>query len=363
MPMQVLTLGLMNASKRKNRRQALKISWIFYLILIFITKAPCQNSRIFSRIMFYNVENLYDTRDDPNKNDEEFLPGGLRGWSGNRMNEKILRISKVILSAGNPEPPGIIGMCEIENRYVLERLINDTPLKSFGYKIVHKESPDSRGIDVVLIYRDKFFHPLTYEYLKVTDPHDTSWSTREILHFSCISKGGDTLHVFFNHWPSRSAGVLETSSKRALAAEVLSGKIKELQKKFRDPKIIVMGDFNDQPADESIRKVLGALSYNGIKEGNSLYDLSAGWSDLPAGTHKYQSQWSVFDQVIVSGAVLNNNSGIGCSPANAGIFHPQFLLQNDKSFGGVKPFRTFSGYKYIGGFSDHLPVYLDLLKM
>jgi endonuclease/exonuclease/phosphatase family metal-dependent hydrolase len=304
---------------------------------------------------------LFDTQDNAGTNDNEFIPGGIRGWTLNRLNDKLLKISKVILNAGDHEPPGLVGLCEIETRYVLERLLNNTPLKSFGYKIIHKDSPDPRGIDVALLYREKFFSPLKYDYFRVADQDDPAWSTREILYFSCVTINRDTLHLFINHWPSRSTGVLETIDKRELAAGVLIREIRRLQHKHHNPVIVAIGDFNDQPYDRSLSKILKAGMFSGTAEPESLYNLSYDWLKLPFGTHKFQSQWSDFDQVIVSGSLLDKKSKIYCTPGNARIYNPRFLLQNDRTYGGIRPFRTYSGYKYTGGFSDHLPVYLDLL--
>jgi len=312
--------------------------------------------------MWYNVENLFDTRDDPGTNDSEYLPGGMRGWSSRRMHEKLLKIAKVILSAGYPEPPEVVGLCEIENRYVLDRLLIYTPLGAAGYKIIHKESPDGRGIDVALLYREKAIYPLKYEYYRVSDEKDPVWTTRDILYFSCIPRGIDTLHLFFNHWPSRSSGILESTSKRQLAAKTLSDKVTELKHRVHDPKIIIMGDFNDQPEDASLSSFLKAGKIHGRINPEALYNLSYGWAGNSFGTHKFQSQWSLFDQVIVSGTLLSRSSVFFCYPEDAKIHHPEFLQQYDKTYGGIKPFRAYSGYKYAGGFSDHFPVFLDVRR-
>lgn len=351
----------MNVSKRRNKPTGnFAFILIIFILIFWCFVSPGQVQVPATRIMFYNVENLFDIRDDQEKSDEEYLPGGIRGWTYRRMNEKILKISKVILYAGNPEPPALIGLCEVENRFLLEKLIKDTPLNSFGYRIIHKESPDGRGIDVALLYMEKEVSPVQYQYLQVRDEKNKGWTTREILYFSAKVGNGDTIHFFFNHWPSRSGGLLETADKRSLAAKILRNKILDLQAKFKNPLIIVMGDFNDQPSDESLYKILGAGKPGDIILDKSLYNLSFGWTGLSYGTHKFQSEWSVFDQVIVSGSVLNHSFNVFCTKEDAGILKPSFLIQNDKTYGGIKPFRTYSGYKYIGGFSDHFPVFLDI---
>jgi len=170
----------------------------------------------------------------------------------------------------------------------------------------------------------------------------------------------DTLHIFINHWPSRYSGLLETRPIRDLAAKILRQKIDELNKKFKTPKIIIMGDFNDQPNDESMVKYLHAEQLNDNIEPKTLYNLSYNWLNGRKGTLKFQSQWSVFDQIIVSGALLQPGTGFYTRPENAQIVDKPFLLEKDERNGGMRPFRTYVGFRYQGGFSDHLPVLVQL---
>ncbi len=312
------------------------------------------------RIVFYNVENLFNTRNDPETEDEEFLPGKGRNWNTFRFFNKLNRIAKVLIASGGWEPPEIIGLCEVETRRVVEQLISHTLLKEAGYKIIHKESPDERGIDVSMIYNREKFTPLKYRYLTVRDSEGRALDTREILYVFGIAKKMDTLHLFFNHWPSRYGGYLETEGLRKQAAETLRREVNRIFQQYRDPKIIITGDFNDQPSDDSLLKILHAVASNETEKKDQLINLSFPWEGRETGTVKYQSQWQVYDQVIVSANLLSGEGLLYCTRESAGIFTKRFLLKEDPVYGGYKPARTYTGYRYEGGFSDHLPVYLDL---
>ncbi|TNF43618.1 MAG: endonuclease [Bacteroidetes bacterium] len=317
-----------------------------------------QNTDKFS-ILFYNVENLFDTHDNPETEDNYFTPEGEYRWTGKRLNLKLLNISKAILSSSGWSVPDIILFCEIENREILEKLIKITPLKSYPYKIVHKDSPDHRGIDVGMIYNAERFNPIEYNYYPV-EMNGKKIETREILYVSGVVCGTDTLHVFGNHWPSRYSGFMETKSFRNAAAKLLKTKVDELYKKYKSPKIVIMGDFNDNPEDESLFEVLMAKKVEESILENHLYNLFFDSNRVNSGTMKYQSQWFIFDQIIVSGSLLTATSGISTTPENAKITALPFLFEYDEKFGGKKPFRTYYGFSYNGGFSDHLPVLLEL---
>ncbi len=337
----------------------MKISFFLLLLLCCIKTYSQKDSTEFS-ILFYNVENLFDIIDDPDTNDEEFTPGGDRHWTYKRLNQKLLNLSKVIVSAPGWNPPDVFAMCEIENRNVLELLLNETPLNNFPYKIVHKNSPDERGIDIAFVYNEQNFYPLEYSYFQLKPDKDSILKTREILYVSGIANKTDTLHLFFNHWPSRYAGLMETRNLRFNAASTLYRFIQNLNQKYSNPKIIIMGDFNDQPFDESITSGLQVLIPEDDIQPRNLVNLSSGWKTENKGTLKYQSQWYIFDQIIVSGSLLNATSGFYTSADFASISNLPFLIETDKRWGGTKPKRTYTGFSYNGGFSDHLPVLLKL---
>ncbi len=314
-----------------------------------------------ARIVFYNVENLFDTRDDSLTRDEEFLPEGDKKWTYERFHRKIVRIYQTLVALGEGEMPAVVGLCEIENRFVLERLIHDTPLNKTGYRIIHRESQDARGVDVALIYRPDLFRPDTSEWLTV--PLSSRETTREILHVAGRMWQNDTLHFYINHWPSRYGGAGSSTVKRLAAASTLAASIKEVMGQDRDAKIIVMGDFNDEPGDESmlvINKILESVDGGVAGSVVNLSDRKA--LKVSEGTIKHQGAWCIFDQILVSEALLKNPGGLVLLSERAEIFKPGFLLEPDLTYTGMKPFRTYIGPGYHNGFSDHLPVSVVIKK-
>lgn len=349
------TWGHMNALLKK-----MKTSLCFLTFLFSFYSSFSQPKHKEYSFLFFNTENLFDVRNDSLTNDDEFTPQGERHWNRKRLSLKLQNTAKVILSAGGWSTPVFVGLCEIENRYVLESLCNKTPLHNIGYKIIHKESPDYRGIDVAALYDPELFYPLAYKYFPVRNKKGEPQKTRELLYVSGVLDGADTLHVFINHWPSRYSGVLETREYRADAARELRRQIGVLLSHNKKAKIIVLGDFNDQPKDVSINDVLGAKEIDKIIKSNQIYNLSTNWQQQEIGTLKYQSQWFVFDQIMVSGALLKTKDAIYTKPDWAAIYAPPFLLEEDKTHGGMKPKRTYVGFRYNEGFSDHFPVVLKL---
>ncbi len=336
-----------------------KLFLVFLLLICFSTNIYPQQNNKQSSILFYNLENLFDTLDDSETEDDNFTPGGELHWTNKRLSAKLINISKVIVNVSEWNIPDIVIFCEVENRKLLEKLITQTPLKSYPFKIIHKESPDFRGIDVGMIYNSDSFVPLEYNYYPLLI-NEKILNTREIMYVSGILNGKDTIHIFGNHWPSRYSGLLETRVLRNEAANLLRSKVNELNKKFKSPKIVIVGDFNDNPDDKAISEILKAgIVTNPVVE-DQLYNLFGGLSPNECGTLKFQSRWFIFDQIIVSGSLLSNKSGCYTSSEDAKILNLPFLLEEDQKFGGKKPFRTYYGYSYIGGFSDHLPVMLQL---
>lgn len=328
------------------------------LLLGFIGYAYSQQTKLVEEytFMFYNTENLYDTANDSLKLDDEFTPEGMRRWNNGRLYRKANRIAKVILAAGEWEAPAFVGLCEIEDREVLEKLTSQTPLSKYRYKIIHKDSPDPRGIDVALIYRPELFKPFDYKTITLKDTSTISFSSRDILQVSGVLNNWDTLHVFVNHWPSRYGGGMETMHYRKLAAEVLGRSIREMFVKYPRAKIICMGDFNDTPEDESLSGVLKAVRINHPEVKGEMVNLSVSWMTQPVQTIKSLYTWQVFDQWIVSDYLMEN--AIGLNLISAEIFSAPFLLEADVKYGGVKPKRTYVGFKHQEGFSDHLPILL-----
>ncbi|HKJ42301.1 MAG TPA: endonuclease/exonuclease/phosphatase family protein [Sunxiuqinia sp.] len=307
-------------------------------------------------ILFYNTENLFDTSDDPATEDEEFLPEGDRHWTNFRFHTKLNHISKVLLATAGFEPPEIIGLCEVENRGVLEQLAKNTALKNYSYRIIHKDSPDERGIDVGLLYRSDRIQALTYHYIPLLNANHEVEKTREILHAEFLLAGDDTLHVFFNHWPSRYRGQAETEADRMLAATTLREAVLKVLSHTPGARIVIMGDFNDQPKDESLKSGLLATKKDDHAVQDELINLSYNWKQ---GTIKYRQTWSIFDQIIVSDGLLRNREW-NTSAENAKVVDLPFLLEHDEKYQGKKLNRTYVGFNYHGGFSDHLPILLEL---
>lgn len=317
-----------------------------------------------ARVVFYNTENFYDTEDDSLKSDESFTPDGVNHWSKTKYWKKVNNLSKVITAIGGWDYPEIIGMCEIENRRVLEDLTKRSGLSSAKYSIVHYDSPDNRGIDVAFLYRPDRFHVIHSEAIPLTFPNDPTGKTRDILYVSGVFKfSTDTVHFFVNHWPSRYGGYAATIDKRNHAAEVVRNKVDSLLNLNENNLIFIMGDLNDYPSDESLVKHLRALpDVKNAKPSdviNLMYPIHA---EGKFGSHKYQDHWGILDQMIVSYAFLKKTKGLHISEKEANIFRAPFLLIPDEGYIGIKPFRTFVGFKYIGGFSDHLPVYVDITE-
>jgi hypothetical protein len=306
------------------------------------------------RIMFYNVENLFDIYDDSLTDDNSFLPEGLMRWNLERYNKKINSLYKTIIAAGEWDPPSIVAFCEIENRKVLEDLIYGTYLTKFNYSIIHEESPDKRGIDVCLIYRKNVANVICYKYWIPPEIKRKDFNSRSVLYTKLLI-GSDTIHLFANHWPSRRGGVLAGENYRLLIASMVREKVDSLVEiNPSATKIIVLGDFNSTPDDQAICSLL--YSKDSCK---SMINLSEKQDD-GRGTYRYRGMWEMIDQVIVSKELLSCTEGLYTEPNLLKIFKPDFLLKKDPKYPGSSPFSTYNGYKYQGGFSDHLPVLLDL---
>jgi hypothetical protein len=310
------------------------------------------------RIAFYNVENLFDTIDDPMKDDASFLPSAQVAWTSERYWNKIDRIAEVIAGLSSPEVPALFGLAEIENDVVLTNLIHSDKISNFNYQIIHFESPDERGIDNALIYRPDKFRPLFQSAFPV-DLSAFEDHTRDILYVKGIPLNStkDTLHIFINHWPSRSEGKEQSEPKRIGAGKKLKSLTDSLLSINLATIIFVMGDFNDEPADTSVIDVLNARPLSDPIRPDQLYNLM--YESYLAGKGTlYWKDWDLFDQIIVSGYLLSKRNGMVLYSREGQIFSPEWLMFKDKE-GNLKPNRT-AGKEYYGGYSDHLPVYIDL---
>ena len=317
------------------------------------------------RVAFWNFENFFDPYVDSTRVYNEFTENGSQHWTKTRFYKKRNNLYKAILAISENEPLAILGIAEIENDYVLHMLFNQTPLKTHNYRIVHYEGDDKRGIDVAMVYCIDKLQLIHSEPVKIINPISPirPLQTRDILYAKFSDRRGDTLHIFVNHWPSRYGGERETIKLRAMAANTLRHKVDSLFSLPQPtPKIIIMGDFNDTPEDPSISEVLGAKKPEHQETPDALVNLFFNSKNLGfEGTLKHQYNWQIFDQIIVTKSLIYNDDGLSYKEKSATIFHGDFLFENDDSFGGVRLFRTYVGPKYFGGYSDHLPVYIDLI--
>ncbi len=310
-------------------------------------------------ISFYNLENLFDTIDDPRTNDAEFLPGGANRWTGPRYMEKLSNMATVISRIGSdviPGGPTILGVSEIENRSVLEDLIKTPQLKNSGYEIVHYDSPDKRGVDVGLLYRKEAFEVVNSTSNRLTMPGRKDWFSRDQLVVSG-KLDGEMIHIIVNHWPSRGAGP-EYRAAAGMLSKQLSDSIKAI-----DPnaKIFIMGDLNDDPTDPSVMVHLGAKGKIKDARKSGLYNPYHRLFQDGIGSLAYKDAWNLFDQIVVSPVVVDDEDPTKWSLHSARIFNEQFLIQKEGQYKGY-PLRTFAGGAYLGGYSDHFPVYLILKK-
>ncbi|MDR2971095.1 MAG: endonuclease [Bacteroidales bacterium] len=312
-------------------------------------------------IAFYNVENLFDPEDDPETNDDAFTPSGFNHWTYKRFFKKLNDIAKVFLAINGWEPPDMIGLAEIENANVLNKLCYTTGLKAYHYRYVHYDSPDPRGVDVGFLYRSDRITILESHPVSVVFPFEPNTKNRDILYVKALV-AVDTMHLFVNHWTSRFGGHGATIPKRNWYAQVLRNKVDSLLTINENANIILMGDFNDYPTDESIVKYLQANQYKKEETNETLFNLMIPFVEKNKGTHKTQEFWGCLDQFIVSKSLLSKRNNWEIENGTAVIFDAPFLLTSDEKYGGVKTFRTYLGPKYLGGFSDHLPIKIILKR-
>lgn len=311
-------------------------------------------------IAFYNIENLFDTIADPN--DKEFTPDGPNQWNTKRYYNKLKNMAEVISQIGDEYIKGgpvLLGLSELENRQVLEALIKTPPLDKAGYEIVHFESPDKRGIDVGFVFQPKNFKVVDSKAYPLTMESKPGWTTRDILRVSGMLDG-ELIHILVNHWPSRSGGEKETAPLRNAAADLCYSITQDLLKETPDAKIIIMGDLNDDPVDESLMKHLHTKTKPEEVKRGDLYNPMWKMYKEGIGSLAYKDSWNLFDQIIVSSGVTDKTKG-GYSLYKTKVFNKKFLLQKEGQYKGY-PFRTFAGGVYMNGYSDHLPVYIILVK-
>lgn len=341
-----------------------KVLLFLLLACTFLGAAAQKNEYKPIIISFYNLENFYDTVDNPLVNDEEFLPTGIRNYNTAIYTDKVNRLATVISQIGtdfNPDGPALLGVAEVENDTVLNDLIHNKLLDKRGYRIVHYDSKDARGVDVGLLYNPRYFKVLQSDKLFVQLPGGSkdAYYTRDILWV----KGeldGEVIHIYVNHWPSRYGGETRSEPARKAAAQVCKNHIDSIAKLEPNAKVIIMGDLNDDPINASVAKVIGARGSEADVKPEGFFNP---WVELykkGIGTLAYQDAWGLFDQILISYPWLNKKQD-GAFFYQQHIFHRDFMVENNGRYKGY-PMRTWDGNTYRGGYSDHFPTFLVMLK-
>lgn len=343
-------------------------NYILGILIVISINSIAQEKRNFKihTIAFYNVENLFDTINDVNKNDEASPIMEIKFNRSEIYNKKVNNMARVIADIGTDlvkKSPSIVGLCEVENRNVIEDLLKDKNLKDKNYEIIHYDSPDERGIDVAMIYNEDVFK-ITSTKSHELIIYDNKSSKRNYTRDQLVVSGlleGELIHLIVNHWPSRSGGEERSRAGRIAAAELNKKIIDSLQVKYKDAKIITMGDFNDDPHDDSMKKILNAKKHiKDVKENGIYNPMETILSDQGIGTNAYRDVWQLFDQILVSKPFLDKNYD-SYQFYKAGVFNKSYLINKSGRYKGY-PFRSFSWGSFTGGYSDHLPPYIYLIK-
>lgn len=314
-----------------------------FLLLVstlFLALSGTKAQRPF-RILEWNVENAFDTLHDEGKNDQEFLPQGSHRWTSSRYWRKLDEVGKTIVAAADTLGlPALVGLCEVENDSVLTHLVNRSALRTTGYRYVMTQSPDLRGVDVALLYLPAQFRLLSHHSIRIPSTQHGFRPTRDILYARGRLLGGDTLHVFVCHLPSKAGGIKNANKHRKLAAHTLRLSVDSVLNLHPQAKIIVMGDFNATPRESIFRQLTPPL--------HETLPTSRKELNRPIGTYRYQGLWSYLDHILVSQSVRYLDKA-------KELRLPHLIDTNDY------PFRTFKGPIYNGGISDHLPLFLDVM--
>lgn len=314
-------------------------------------------------VMFYNVENLFDTFNDSLTQDEEFLPQSPKKWDSEKYNKKVSDLAKVISSVNEKELPALIGLAEVENKKVLEDLVSSQRLRKGKYGIVHFNSKDERGIDAALLYNSEEIELLDSKAIPVSFGKDIKDLTRDILFVKCRIKGDRIIYVFVNHWPSRSPTQEESEMKRVMAALALRREVDNILNIDNEAAILIMGDFNDEPTNKSVFQILNATDKRKNAHYRDLYNLMFESHNINGeGSITYRDAWQMFDQIIVSQSLLSKEGGYHVTYSDGKVFKGGEVMVKDAATGGPVISRTYGGDKYLGGVSDHLPVYVVMRK-
>ena len=337
---------------------------IFFISSTFlIGQTDSKKKFLVNTIAFYNVENLFDTINDPKTWDDDRTPKGRDRWTSVIYEKKLKNIAKVIADIGfdlTNQTPSVIGLCEIENRKVLEDLIKTESLIKENYQIIHYDSPDERGIDVAMLFKQNRFivsssktYPL---YLKRKDG-SRDYTRDHLLVSGFLDK--DPIHFIINHWPSRSGGQMRSEPGRILAGKLNKKIIDSILQSNPKANIISMGDFNDNPSDKSVKPILNTIfKKSKIKEGQ-LFNPMEELYRKGYGSYRYKGKWDMIDQFLLSKNLVDNKNGLFFLKAS--VFNKKYLINPSGKYEGY-PFKSFAGGKFLNGYSDHFPIYLYLAK-
>ncbi len=338
---------------------------IFYCLQSYIF-AQEKGAYQLETIAFYNLENFFDTIDDPNTFDDDRTPNGKDHWDQEKFHSKLEHITKVLSEIGsesNSNLPAVIGVCEVENRLVLDSIINSSMLSNQHFGIIHYDSPDERGVDVALLYRKAVFRPLNSRAHKLLIYEADQPGKRDYTRDQLVVTGlldGEEISFIVNHWPSRGGGELKSSYKREKAAVLNKRIIDSIKQENPDAKIISMGDFNDDPTNKSFKKILQTKSSAENLSEDALYNPMKKMLKNGKGSLAYRDSWNVFDQFFMTANLIRKNEE-GFQFYKASIFTAPYLITQNGQFRGY-PFRTYGYSGYEGGYSDHFPVYLYLIR-
>ena len=346
----------------------LNIKPLWVIILFVIPQSHYGQKSIIASVGFYNLENLFDIVNDTLTLDEEFTPEGDKNWTEEKYRDKLNRLSTVIKDIGTdytPDGLAILGVSEIENKKVLEDLVQTENLKNRSYQIIHYNSPDDRGVDVALLYQEKYFHVVEskpYSILLKLTNGDTK-KTRDVL----LVKGyldQQLVYILVNHWPSRRGGEAISLPKRNAAAAVLKQQMDSVRALDPNTRLMAMGDFNDDPVSSSFKKVLKAVGNpKDLSEKDPYLNLMYPLYKNGVASLAYQDAPNLFDQIIVSGNMYNekNEARKEYSVFKAELYAPPYLITKEGNYKGY-PFRSWAGDKFTGGYSDHFPAFVVLQR-
>jgi hypothetical protein len=338
---------------------------ILLLLSAGLSVAEAQQQVRAGLIAFYNLENLFDTIDTPGVLDEEFTPEGPNKWTGSRYLEKLDNMALVISRIGEDDGwsggPAVLGVSEIENRSVLEDLAAHPLLKESNYQIVHYDSPDLRGVDVALMYRPRFFWVTASASpsLPLTNDEGEPVYTRDQLVVSGVFDG-EPMHFIVGHWPSRSGGELTTRPRRNAAAALSHRLVDSLLAIDNSAKVFVMGDLNDDPVDESLVKYLRASGKPDRLKDDEMFNTMFPLFRRGIGSLNYRDGMNLFDQIVITPSLLGSDYS-SYRFRHARVFNSPFLMQKDGQYKGY-PLRSFVGTVWQGGYSDHFPVYVIIVR-